>query len=103
MAVLVRPTNGVSYGVKYTITSADVTAGNVVFDFRKNGVGTYRYDLVASATLTSSAGVQIAQTTTLLTITYPIQGQVEVAGTFTAGDILQLVVQPALTGITVTP
>lgn len=101
MAVLVRPTNGVSYGVKYTITAADVTAGSVLFDFSKNGDGNYRYDLVASVAVDNGSGV--IETVTGLTITYPKYGQILVAGTLTAGYVINLVAQAALTGIVITP
>ena len=91
MSILVRPTNGVSYGTKYTITSADATAGFVLFDFRKNGVGTYRFDLVTDITWRSSVGAVLANTG--LTITYPLAGQIRVAGTLVAGQILDVVAQ----------
>ncbi len=90
--VLVRPTNGVSYGTKVTITSAMVTAGGIILDFRKNGTGIYRFDIVAAVTVLSSVGAPV--TISDLAITYPAAtGQVSIAGTFTAGQVLNVIVQ----------
>lgn len=83
----VRPTNGVSFGVAHEITSAEATADSVLFDF-----GVY-YSLVATVIQTDASGVQIDAVTNPLTITYPAAGQVQVDGTFTAGELLHLVAQ----------
>ena len=91
MSVKVRCTNGVSYGLKYTVTAADAVAGEVEFDFRV-GNEFYRFDLVA--------GVQIlAETTNVVTnpvdlaITYPSKGVINVAGTLVEDSVICLVAQ----------
>jgi|GEM_PF-4822066 len=87
----VRPTNGTNFGLKYTVTAADATAGEVEFDFRI-GTDDYRFDLVASVTV-------LAETTGVITmpadlaITYPNKGIVNVAGTLVAGSVICLVAQ----------
>jgi hypothetical protein len=93
--VLVRPTNGVSYGVAYTVTSTDVTNAGVLFDFRKEGVGTYRYDLVAFLRVSTAGGAVVNPAG--YTVTYPVPGQVLIGNTsvLVAGDILNLVFQRA--------
>lgn len=84
-----RPTNGVSYGVKYTVTADDATAGSVDFDFRI-GTDDFRFDLVAVVSV-------LAETTGVLTnpadlaITYPNKGVITVAGTLVAGSVINLV------------
>lgn len=53
----VRPTNGVSFGLKYTVTADDATAGSVDFDFRI-GSDDFRFDLVAVVSvLAATTGV----------------------------------------------
>jgi len=89
----VRPTNGVSYGLKYTVTSADASAGYVVFDFRKDVNEAYRYDLVASVLVLDTSG---APTTVVgFKITYPSDGVVKVEGTLVATTVINLVAQRA--------
>lgn len=87
----VRPTNGVSFGLKYTVTADDATAGSVDFDFRI-GSDDFRFDLVAVVSV-------LAATTGVLTnpadlaITYPNKGVVSVAGTLVAGSVINLIAQ----------
>ena len=83
MSESVRPTNGVSFGVKHTCSAQNASDNFVLFDF---GVG---YGLVASVTVTSSAGVGVDMSG--VTVTYPADGQVKVAFTCTAGQIVHLV------------
>jgi hypothetical protein len=87
-----RPTNGVSFGLKYTVTADDDTDGVITFDF---GVG---YQLAAAISVTSAAGVNVALSDAV--ITYPAGGQVRIAdgaATFavTATDIITVVAQRA--------
>lgn len=79
----VRPTNGVSFGVKHICTAADASDDSVTFDFQVD------YDLVATVMHTDSSGEGKAMTA--VTVTYPAVGQVTVEGTITAGDILHVV------------
>jgi hypothetical protein len=87
----VRPTNGVSYGLKYTVTADDATAAEVLFDFRI-GTDDFRFDLVAIVQV-------LAETTGVVTnpadlqITYPSKGQVLVQGTLVAASVIQLIAQ----------
>lgn len=87
----VRPTNGVSYGLKYTVTAADASAGEVEFDFRR-GEEFYRFELVAQVQV-------LAETTNIITnpadlaITYPSDGVVKVAGTLVEDSVICLVAQ----------
>lgn len=82
--VNVRPTNGVSWGIKHTVDAAEASANEVTFNFQTS------VNLVAIVQHGSSAGVLKAATT--LTITYPAAGQITVAGTaLTAGDLIFVV------------
>jgi hypothetical protein len=87
----VRPTNGVSYGFKYTVTADDATASEVLFDFRINTVD-LRFDLVAIVQV-------LAETTGVVTnpadlqITYPSKGLVLVQGTLVEASVIQLIAQ----------
>lgn len=87
----VRPTNGVSYGFKYTVTTDDATASEILFDFRINTVD-LRFDLAAVVQV-------LAETTGIVTnpadlqITYPSKGLVLVQGTLVAGSVIQLIAQ----------
>jgi len=91
MSIACRPTNGVSYGLKYTVTAADALAGEVEFDFRLS-TSTYRFGLVASVQV-------LAETTSIVTnpadlaITYPANGVVNVAGTLVADSVICLLAQ----------
>ncbi len=87
----VRPTNGVSYGLKHTVTAADASAGEVEFDFRIS-TNDLRFDLVASVQV-------LAETTSIVTnpadlaITYPSKGVVNVAGTLVEDSVICLIAQ----------
>ena len=91
MSVACRPTNGVSYGYKYTVTAADASAGEVEFDFRVS-TNDLRFDLVAAVQV-------LAETTSIVTnpadlaITYPNKGVVKVAGTLVEATVINLVAQ----------
>jgi hypothetical protein len=87
-----RPTNGVSYGVKYTVTSGTVASG-VTFDFRKQATNTFRYPLVANFMVTTASGAYLA--TSGISMTYPYDGQVKLSGTFILGSIIHLIAQRA--------
>lgn len=98
--VKVRPSNGVSFGVVHTVTSADQSAGAIIFDFTPTPItagvtGTFLYDIVGVIAVLSSANAVLA--TTGAAITYPDKGQIEIAngGAFslTAGQIINLIVQ----------
>lgn len=80
---LVRPTNGVSFAVKHVCTTQDGTDNNVLLDFQVD------YDLVANVIHTNTSGVGKAMTG--VTVTYTAAGQVNIAATITAGDILHVV------------
>ncbi len=86
----IRPTNGVSYGLKYTVTAADALAGYVEFDFRVGSVD-YRFDLVASVMVLSAANVLTNPAD--LAVTYPSKGVIRVTATLIAGSKINLVAQ----------
>lgn len=90
MSISCRPTNGVSYGVKYVVTADDVTAGFIDFDFRI--ADTYHFDLVAAVQV-------LAETTNIVTnpadlaISYPEKGVIKVTATLVAGSVVNLIAQ----------
>ena len=90
-AVSVRPTNGVSYGLKYIVLTADATAKLVDFDFRI-GTNDLRYELVASVIITAET-TNVVTNPADLAISYPSQGVVRVAGTLVAGSVIHLIAQ----------
>jgi len=85
-----RPTNGVSYGYKHVVTTADATAGEVEFDFRLSTVD-LRFDLVAAVQIVDATGVLAMPLD--LAITYPAKGVIKVAGTLIATTVINLVAQ----------
>ena len=82
-----RPTNGVSYGYKHTITAAEATDGTIIIDFQVD------FPLAAMVQYRDANGA--AKATTDLVITYPASGQVSIAeggsNNFTAGEFLDIV------------
>lgn len=86
-----RPMNGVSYGLKYTITADDVSTGYVEFDYRKNSVD-FRYNLTASVQILNSSGVLTMPVDTA--ITYPSKGIIRVTATLIENSIINLIAQP---------
>lgn len=82
---LVRPTNGVSFGYKHTISDAEAEVGQVVIDFQVD------YTLAASVMMTSSAGVGISPAD--YTITYPAAGQIQIDGNseFPKGALVHII------------
>lgn len=94
MSLEVRPSNGVSYGAKYSVTADDATAGEVVFDFRVPSGGAYQGDLAALVLVTNAAGV--VTTPVDLAITYPAAGVIKVAGTLVKNSVIHLVAQRAI-------
>ena len=90
MSVDLRPTNGVSFGAVHTVTSAEGTAGAVVFDFQVD------YNLAAVVQVVNSSGVVVDISDAV--ITYPAEGQVSIADgqstyTTTATDVISIVAQ----------
>lgn len=87
-----RPSNGVSYGLVYTVTAQDASDGTITFDFQQT-----RYFLAAAIQVVSAlnAVVDLAD----VVITYPSEGKVTVANgsTFllTAGQKISLIAQRA--------
>jgi hypothetical protein len=88
--ISVRPTNGVSFGVKHLLSAQDAIDGSVSFDFR---IDTLRYDLVASVVILSATNL-IAMPVDLA-ITYPEFGVITLTGTLVAGSVINLVAQRA--------
>ena len=87
--ITTKATNGVSFGTKYVVTAADVTAAEKVYAF---DFGVTMYGLAAAVTATTAAGVPVTP------------AKVEVVGskitvTLTAtpaeGDIIMVVAQRA--------
>ena len=91
MTYSVRPTNGVSYGVNFTVTSGVVTDKLIKFDFRTQATDTYRYPLVANVQVLTASGVLANPAD--LAWTYPYSGTVYVTGTFVLGTKVQVVAQ----------
>lgn len=89
--ITTRPTNGVSYGVIHTVTTADASDGTITFDFR-NGTN-FRYPLVAVVQILNASDVVTMPVD--LAITYPANGQVTVTGTLVATSKIRIVVQRA--------
>lgn len=87
--VLVRPTNSPVISTRHTISASDVTNGGIVIHVNKDNKGSYRFDLVASVTVLSSAGnpVVIGDLTILYT-----SGAVSIAGTFTQNQVLDILI-----------
>jgi len=92
--IVVRPSNGTSYGCKYSVTADDASAGEVIFDFRIPNGGEYIHDLSAVVLVTTAAGVLANPVD--LAITYPAHGAVKVAGTLLEDSIIHLVAQRAV-------
>ena len=91
--VYCRPTNGVSYGVRYTVTSGDASAKLITFDFRKQNDANYRFDLVAQIDILNASG--LLQVPADLGWGYPAKGVVAVSGTLLTGTVIQLLAQNA--------
>lgn len=98
--VNVRPTNGVSFGVNYTVTATDQSDTYVIFDFTAVPVtagvtGTFPYNLVTNFILLDSSNAVITNVGAV--VTYPVKGQIKIANggsvTLTAGQKIQLIVQ----------
>jgi hypothetical protein len=68
---LARPSNGVSMGLKYTITSTDDSNGYIIFDFQAD------YNIVAKIQIVNSSNVYVSLSDAV--ITYPAVGQVRIA------------------------
>ena len=83
MSVNLKPSNGVGYNASYVVTSADQSAGYVIFNFNT------RNTIVAEFNLLSSNGT--IQSITSYTISYPSAGQVKFAGSLTVGQIVQVI------------
>jgi len=66
-----RPTNGVSFGYVYTVTSTDVSDGSVTIDFQVD------YMLAAVVMITNSLNEGVNDHDAV--ITYPANGQVKIA------------------------
>lgn len=82
-------TNGVSFGVVYTVTAEDATDGYVLFDF--TGVD---YNLAAAIMVLDASGVMQDSD---LAVTRPAVGQVRIADgstlALTAGQVIHLICQ----------
>ena len=88
-----RPTNGVSFGTKYTVTSEDASDGYVTFDYRTQETDTFAYDLVAIVQVLTASGV--LDNPSDLQWTYPYYGVVKVEGTLVEGTVIQIIPQRA--------
>lgn len=85
---LVRPTNGVSFGVSHTVTAQDATDDQVLLDFQVD------YPLSAVVQVLDASGVVVDISDAV--ITYPADGQVSIedgAATYvvTATDVVHVV------------
>ena len=81
-------TNGVSYGLRHVITTAEAADGTIIVDFQNS------IELVAIIMVTDTNGVVMVIDGMI--VTYPADGQVQIAegaGTysFTATDIIHLI------------
>jgi hypothetical protein len=90
--VAVRPSNGVSFGLKHVVTATDASDGYCLFDFKVATGSSFRYALSATVQVT-------AETTNIITnpvdlkISYPLAGQVRVEGTLVEDSIINLICQ----------
>ena len=90
VTVTTRPSNGVSYGIKHTVTAAEVADGTVIFDF-ENGL-----NLVVTYLMIDSINEILPRTGMI--ITYPLVGQVQFSGfSWSLGDVLHFVANRART------
>lgn len=85
-----RPSNGVTFGYKHTVTSTDATDTYVILDFQVD------YPLAASVTvLTETTGAVVDPTGML--VTFPADGQIKVANggslTLTVGQVISVIAQ----------
>lgn len=70
VTVNTRPTNGVSWSVKHTITAAEVADGTIIFDFQADVPLTAVVQILgATDLLVDDAGVEV---------TFPANGQVQI-------------------------
>ncbi len=81
-------TNGVSYGNKHIITTAETADGTIIFDFGNS------VSLVAVIMVTDTDGV--ARVIDGMIVTYPADGQVQIAEgsgnySFVATDIIHMI------------
>jgi len=87
--VLTRPTNGVSFGHKYTAVAQDATDDEAIIDFQVS------YALAAVVQITR-AGIVVGDDAV---ITYPAVGQVSIADgssyAVTADDIISIIANRA--------
>jgi hypothetical protein len=87
MSVSLKASNGVGYNYTHTVTTAEQSAGYVIFDFNS------LYTVVAQITLKSSANAVVTNVGGI--ITYPAAGQVKFANggsvSLTAGQIIDIV------------
>jgi len=89
VTVTTRPTNGVSYGNKHTVTTAEAADGTIIFDFQNSE------DLVCTVLILNSSGVY--QVPTDLKIEYST-GKITLSGySFSAGEVIQLIANTART------
>lgn len=96
-----RPTNGVSFGINYTVVADDINGGGssvLLFDF---GV---EYKLAASIQVFDSAGVPKAMTDAVVDLS--VDGQIKITDDTTfvleADDVVSIVAQRARTAATAT-
>jgi len=89
--VLTRPTNGVSFGYKHTVTAQDATDNSVIIDFQVD------FGLVAMVMVTraDAQGAEYIDPGDMK-VDYPANGQVRVRDgdssfTLTAGDVLHVI------------
>jgi hypothetical protein len=94
MIVNARMTNGVSFGIRYTITAQDVIDGVVLFDFQED-----IYDLVGTIAITDASDAVV--TMAGVGVSYPDTGQIQIddAGTpvFVENGTIHLIVQRSVT------
>ena len=95
--VQVYCSNGVSFGTRHVVTSAESTDGSILFDFMPTGT-VDGYDLAAAITVTNSVG--LVKSGSDETITYPGYGKVQItegAATCTLDetDVVTVVAQRA--------
>jgi hypothetical protein len=90
--VAVRPSNGVSFGLKHVVTATDASDGYVLFNFRVATGSSFRYALSATVQVTA-ATTNIVTNPADIAVTYPLAGQVRVAGTLVSGSTINLICQ----------
>ena len=94
--VQVYCSNGVSFGTRHVVTTAEAADGSILFDFMPSGT-VDGYDIAAAITVTDSVGLVKSGSDEV--ITYPDYGQVQITAgttcTLVEDDVVSVIAQRA--------